>query len=45
MSGVRAVVEAFLSLQNTQGLLGAPRGWNFFDWVSDLTGIWRAARR
>jgi len=33
MPGVRAVIESFLPCLNADGLLRAPRGWNFVDWV------------
>jgi hypothetical protein len=33
LPGVRAVLEAFLGLLNEEGVLGAPAGWNFVDWV------------
>jgi hypothetical protein len=33
MLGVRAVIEAFLSNRNKRGLVEAPVGWNFVDWV------------
>jgi hypothetical protein len=33
LPGVRAVVDAFLSRLNDEGLLAAPAGWNFVDWV------------
>ena len=35
MPGVRAVTEAFRSLLRPDGLLAAPNGWNFTDWVKD----------
>jgi hypothetical protein len=35
MPGVRAVVEGFLACLNSDGLLAAPRGWNFVDWVEE----------
>ena len=35
MPGVRAVVESFLTCLNGDGLLSAPRGWNFVDWVDE----------
>ena len=33
MRGVRAVLELFRSWVNKDGLLEAPKGWNFMDWV------------
>ena len=33
LPGVRAVVEAFLSFLNSDGLMQPPMGWNFIDWV------------
>ncbi len=33
MRGVRAVLEIFRSWVNRDGLLEAPKGWNFVDWV------------
>ncbi|HOU15994.1 MAG TPA: alpha-L-rhamnosidase C-terminal domain-containing protein [Anaerolineae bacterium] len=36
MPGVRAVVDAFLSYRNADGLVAAPPGWNFVDWTTDL---------
>lgn len=33
LPGVRTVIDAFLGLLNDQGLLEAPAGWNFVDWV------------
>jgi hypothetical protein len=33
MSGVRGVIDAFLAFQNADGLIEAPNGWNFMDWV------------
>ncbi|MFA6568680.1 MAG: alpha-L-rhamnosidase C-terminal domain-containing protein [Victivallales bacterium] len=35
MPGVRAVTEAFRSLLRPDGLIGAPNGWNFTDWVKE----------
>ncbi|MFW6189193.1 MAG: alpha-L-rhamnosidase C-terminal domain-containing protein [Planctomycetota bacterium] len=35
MPGVRAVIEDFLTFLNEDGLLEAPRGWGFMDWVPD----------
>jgi hypothetical protein len=31
--GVRATLEAFERFRDAQGLLGAPEGWNYMDWV------------
>lgn len=33
LPGVRAVVEAFFSFLNPDGLMQPPMGWNFIDWV------------
>jgi len=33
MPGVRQVIDAFLSYTNADGLIEAPNGWNFVDWV------------
>ncbi len=33
MPGVRAVMEAFRSLVGAEGLMAAPNGWNYTDWV------------
>lgn len=33
LPGVRAVIDAFLSFLNSQGLMQPPMGWNFIDWV------------
>lgn len=33
MSGVRAVIDFYLSFLNKDGLIEAPNGWNFMDWV------------
>lgn len=33
LPGVRAVLDAFLGCRNDAGLLAAPQGWNFVDWV------------
>ena len=35
MPGVRAVTEAFRLLLRPDGLIGAPNGWNFTDWVNE----------
>ena len=35
MPGVRTVIDSFLSFLNTTGLVEAPNGWNFMDWVPD----------
>jgi hypothetical protein len=35
LPGVRTVVDAFLCLLNDEGLLQAPPGWNFVDWVPE----------
>ncbi len=35
MPGVRAVIDGFLTLLNDDGVLAAPAGWNFSDWVRD----------
>jgi len=37
MAGVRAVLEAFRECINAEGLLVAPLGWNFLDWVPGWT--------
>ncbi len=37
MPGVRAVLEAFRECINDEGLLVAPLGWNFLDWVPGWT--------
>lgn len=34
MGGVRAVLDAFRRWVNADGLLEAPEGWNFIDWVA-----------
>jgi len=39
LPGVRASVEAYASHLNPDGLMAAPAGWNFFDWVPDAA--WR----
>ncbi|GAB4517642.1 MAG: hypothetical protein Kow0047_29340 [Anaerolineae bacterium] len=33
MPGVRAVIDAFLSFRNDDGLIQGPNGWNYMDWV------------
>ena len=33
MPGVHAVLEAYLRFMNSDGLIKAPQGWNFMDWV------------
>lgn len=33
LPGVRAVIDAFLGMLDDEGLLAAPPGWNFVDWV------------
>ncbi len=38
MPGVRAVVEGFRRFLNDKGLVEAPEGWNFMDWVPDWPG-------
>jgi hypothetical protein len=35
MPGVRGVLEAFLGFRGDDGLVSAPPGWNFMDWVPD----------
>lgn len=35
MPGVRAVLDAFLSYRNADGLIAAPPGWNYVDWTTD----------
>lgn len=35
MPGVRAVIQAFRGFQNADGLVEAPRGWNFMDWTHE----------
>lgn len=35
LAGVRSVLEAFRVLVGADGLMGAPRGWNFCDWVKE----------
>ncbi|MCX8052424.1 MAG: alpha-L-rhamnosidase [Armatimonadetes bacterium] len=38
MPGVRAVIDAYLSFINSDGLVQAPVGWNFMDWVPEWHG-------
>ena len=38
MPGVRAVLEAFRDWTNADGLIEAPAGWNFVDWVPEWGG-------
>ena len=33
MPGVRAIIDFYLSFRNDDGLIEAPNGWNFMDWV------------
>ncbi len=33
MPGVRSVIDSFLSFRNDDGLVQAPNGWNYMDWV------------
>jgi hypothetical protein len=40
MPGVRAVIDHFLALRNADGLVQAPDGWNYIDWVQRDT--WQA---
>ncbi len=35
MPGARAVADYFLGCRNADGLVEAPRGWNYMDWVRD----------
>lgn len=35
MPGARAVTDYFLGCRNADGLVEAPRGWNFMDWVRE----------
>ncbi len=35
MPGVRGVIDAFLSYRNADGLVEAPPGWNYVDWVPE----------
>jgi alpha-L-rhamnosidase len=45
LPGVRAVCDHFASLINSDGLLTAPTGWNFTDWViGDGANQWDAAQ-
>ena len=37
MPGVRGVIDAFLSYRNADGLIEAPPGWNYVDWVPAWT--------
>lgn len=37
IKGVRAVTDAFMEFRNSQGLIEAPKGWNFVDWVPAWT--------
>lgn len=37
MPGVRAVIDFYLSFANSDGLIEAPNGWNFMDWVPAWT--------
>jgi hypothetical protein len=37
--GARGVLDAFRAFQNSDGLVQAPQGWNFVDWVPE----WRPA--
>ncbi len=37
MPGVRAVVDCFLTFMNDDGLVQAPNGWNYMDWVPAWT--------
>jgi len=37
MPGVRSVLDTFLGWRNTAGLVHAPPGWNFMDWVPEWT--------
>ncbi len=37
MPGVRAVIDFYLSFRNADGLIEAPNGWNFMDWVPSWT--------
>ena len=34
LPGMRAVLDGFLALLNPDGLLSAPDGWNFSDWIA-----------
>ena len=38
MPGVRAVIDNYLGSRNKDGLIQAPNGWNFMDWVGWLWG-------
>ena len=44
MPGVRTVLETFLQLRNQAGLVQAPDGWNFMDWVPEWTSTTRDVR-
>jgi hypothetical protein len=33
LGDVRGVIDAFMNCRNRDGLIQAPRGWNFMDWV------------
>jgi hypothetical protein len=35
---VRTVIDAYLSYRNEQGLVQAPPGWNYMDWVPEWRG-------
>lgn len=35
MPGVRGVMDYFLSLRNSEGLVKAPNGWNYMDWAPE----------
>ena len=37
LPGVRTVLETYLQLRNRDGLVQAPAGWNFMDWVPEWT--------
>lgn len=39
MPGVRAVLDFFRRWVNSDGLLAAPYGWNYFDWIKDLPDV------
>lgn len=38
LPGVRAVLDAYLGFMNADGLIQAPNGWNFMDWVPTWDG-------
>lgn len=40
MPGVRAVMESFRQLVGGNGLMSAPNGWNFIDWVKQPLWVW-----